>query len=393
MDTLPSIESGEQIRPPQPRKSTAARVAHFTTVHGPLDGRIFYRECRSLARAGYDVVIVAPGEGDATVDGVRIKTVAKPKNRFTRMFLTAAAVFRAALREDCAVYHFHDPELMPWGLWLRLLGKKVVYDAHEDFPKDIALKRWIPRLLRPPVAFATKHISRLTSQMLNATVVAVPSIAAGIAGRRTTIIYNYPVLDDIVKTSPRPWRERSRAAVYSGSITAIRGLREMMMAMWVDDMPPDAVLTLVGRFDDPALLETARRGSNWQRIDFVGWKEGAALWNLIGDAKVGVVTLHPTRTFVDSMPTKLFDYMALGLPVVASDFPAWREIVQSCRCGILVDPLDPNAIGRAIATLLRNPAEAEAMGGRGRDAIVSRYQWSAEARKLVALYDDLCAAK
>ena len=338
------------------------------------------------------MVIVAPGDGDRTIDGVRIKSVPKPKNRFERLFVTAPAVWRLALRERCAVYHFHDPELLPWGLMLRLLGKRVIYDAHEDVPKDIALKRWIPRSLRGPVAFAAKQLSRLTSRTLNATVVAVPSIASGIGARRTITIYNYPVLDDLAPFGSRPWRERSRPAVYSGGISIDRGLREMVAAMAVPEMPPGSKLTLAGKFDDPALLESESRSPGWERVDFVGWQEGNALWELIGDAKVGVVTLRPTPTFVDSLPTKLFEYMALGLPVVASDFPVWRAIVEPFGCGILVDPLDSTAIGRAIAWLLRNPDEAEAMGKRGREAALTRFQWKAEAKKLLELYADLCAA-
>jgi len=101
--------------------------------------------------------------------------------------------------------------------------------------------------------------------------------------------------------------------------------------------------------------------------------------------------LHPTAAFTESMPMKLFEYMALGLPVVASDFSAWRAIVETSRCGLLVDPLDARAIARAIGYLLEHPDEANAMGRRGRDAAMARYTWDSQADRLVALYDDLSA--
>jgi len=367
------------------------RVAHVTSVHGALDSRIYYRECRSLVRAGYDVTIVAPGAGDRTADGVRIKAVRQPKNRFQRMFVTAPAAVRVALRERAELYHLHDPELVPWGLALRMLGCRVVFDSHEDVPKDIELKTWIPRPLRRAASFAAAKFFQLTSRLLDATVVAVPSIAEGMGGRRVLTIYNYPVLEDLESMMLRPWSERSRAAIYFGSITEHRGLREMVSAMTIPDMPDGARLTLAGSFDDAAVFASAQTLPGWERTDFVGWQEGRALWELVGDAKVGLVTLHPTLTFPDGMPTKLFEYMALGLPVVASDFPAWRDIVSSCSCGILVNPLDPTAIGRAIAWLLRNPDDAAAMGERGRDAALRNYQWRTEATKLAALYADVCA--
>ena len=79
------------------------------------------------------------------------------------------------------------------------------------------------------------------------------------------------------------------------------------------------------------------------------------------------------------------------MPVVASDFTAWSDIVRSSNCGVLVDPLDARAIARAIGYVLRHPREAEGMGRRGREAVMARYGWEGEGAKLVALYADLCA--
>jgi glycosyltransferase involved in cell wall biosynthesis len=373
------------------RTNGGCRVAHLTSVHEALDSRIFYRECRSLARAGYDVVIIAPGAAEAVVDGVRIRALPLPKNRAQRVLLTGFAVLRAALRERADVYHLHDPELLACGVLLRLLGKRVVYDAHEDVPKDVAQKRYIPAPLRRPLAAIAAQASRALTRGLDGTVVAVPAIAKEVRGRRVVTVHNYPVLEDLLAIEPRPWAERSRAAIYLGYITESRGLWEMMAAMAL--LPPSARLTLAGRFDDPALAARASGAPQWSRIDYVGWVEGSALWQLAADAKIGVVTLHPTPTFLDSLPTKLFEYMALGLPVVASDFPQWRSIVEQSGCGVLVDPLDPASIAAAIAGLLEDPERSQAMGQRGRRAVIERFGWDAEARKLIALYADLCASR
>jgi glycosyltransferase involved in cell wall biosynthesis len=157
-------------------------------------------------------------------------------------------------------------------------------------------------------------------------------------------------------------------------------------------MPKDARLTLAGKFDDVSLEQRAQVDPAWSRVDYAGWTDEAALWRLMADAKVGVVTLHPTPAFIESMPMKLFEYMALGLPVVASDFPGWRAIVESSRCGLLVDPLDADAIAEAICYLLRHPDMAETMGRNGRQAVRSRFAWESEAGRLLALYAELCEA-
>lgn len=373
--------------PPKPR----ARVAHMTSVHAALDGRIFSRECRTLVRAGYDIVIIAPGGEDRIVDGVRIRAVPIPRNRAQRVLVTAPAVVRAALRERCDVYHFHDPELIPFGLLLRALGKRVIYDAHEDVPKDVASKRYIPRALRRPLAWLVGQVSRSCSRAFDATIIAVPSIAGSVRGHRV-VVHNYPVLEEMSRVPVRPWRSRRRAAIYAGSISDSRGLREMLEAMGSGAIPQGARLTLAGRFEDEALAQYAQADPGWARVDYAGWSDEAVLWRMMSDAKLGIVTLHPTPAFLDSMPMKLFEYMALGLPVVASDFPTWRSIVESSRCGLLVDPLDPRAIAQAIGYLLCHPDEAEQMGRNGRQAVMSRFAWESEAARLLELYADVCDA-
>jgi glycosyltransferase involved in cell wall biosynthesis len=207
------------------------------------------------------------------------------------------------------------------------------------------------------------------------------------------VVHNYPVLEDLLRTPVKGWGSRSRAAIYAGSISERRGLYEMIAAMSSAPIPPDARLTLVGKFDHDAQRERARFVAGWERVDFVGWADEPALWRLMADSKIGIVTLRPTPAFLDSMPMKLFEYMALGLPVVASDFPAWRAIVESSRCGLLVDPLDPRAIGDAVAYLLSHPDEAEEMGRNGRQAATSRFAWDREGERLVALYADLCSRR
>jgi glycosyltransferase involved in cell wall biosynthesis len=335
------------------------------------------------------VVIIAPGGTDRTVDGVRIRAVPVPRDRVQRLLATGPAVARAALRERCDVYHLHDPELLPLGVLLRMLGRRVIYDAHEDLPKDVAGKGYLPRALRRPAAWLAGHASRACTRAFDATVIAVPSIADSVRGHRV-VVHNYPVLDEMLRAPARPWNSRGRAAIYAGSISESRGLREMVAAMASPAMPQDARLTLAGRFDDAELERRAQGEPGWSRVDYAGWTDEATLWRLMADAKVGVVTLHPTPAFFESMPMKLFEYMALGLPVVASDFPGWRAIVESSRCGLLVDPMDVDAIAGAVAYLLRHPDAAEEMGRNGRHAVMSRFSWESEAEGLLALYARVC---
>ena len=121
------------------------RVAMLSSVHPPFDTRIFQKEARSLAAAGYDVTLVVPHERDEVVDGVRIVALPPAGSRLRRMLAAPSRVLRAALALRADVYHFHDPELIPVGLALKLLGKRVIYDIHEDVPKSILGKTYFRR--------------------------------------------------------------------------------------------------------------------------------------------------------------------------------------------------------------------------------------------------------
>ncbi len=126
-----------------------------------------------------------------------------------------------------------------------------------------------------------------------------------------------------------------------------------------------------------------------ERTDIRGWLHREQLVEVLAETRVGIVTLHPTPKYLDSYPTKLFEYMSAGLPVIASDFPQWRRFVEEAQCGVLVDPRDPEAIAEAMQWILEHPDEAAAMGARGREAVRDRYSWEQEAPKLLAFYEEL----
>lgn len=128
------------------------KVCILISVHLPFDIRIFHKEAKSLAKAGYDVTLVAQHDKDEIVDGIRIVPLPKPKSRLERMIRTVWMAYRKALKIDADVYHFHDPELMPVGLLLKRHGKRVIYDVHEDVRRQNLSKPYVPALLRQPIS-------------------------------------------------------------------------------------------------------------------------------------------------------------------------------------------------------------------------------------------------
>lgn len=362
------------------------KVAHLTSVHPPFDVRIFHKECRSLAAAGHEVVLVVPHDAHETRDGVRLHAVPKAQGRLQRALKTTWRVYRAAVTEDARVYHFHDPELIPVGLLLKLRGKRVVYDVHEDVPEDVLTKAYLHPLVRRAIAFAAGTLERVGAAVFDGVVTVTPGIARRFPANKTRLVQNFPVEGELGGPTTRPYAERPANALYVGVINAERGLPEILEAF--DRLAPEspARLSLAGSFSPPALEARLRAMPGWARVDFHGWQDRAGVRQLTEDARIGLVLFQPLPNHVEAQPNKLFEYMAAGLPVLASDFPRWRELVEGAGCGLLVDPADPGAIAGAITWLLDHPEEAEAMGRRGAAAVADRYNWTHEARTLVDLY-------
>jgi glycosyltransferase involved in cell wall biosynthesis len=368
------------------------KVVHMTSAHSVVDTRIFLKECRALSDAGYEVVLVGQHEADEEREGVRTRGVPRPRNRLDRMVGTSLRVLVRALGERAAIYHFHDPELIPAGILLRLVGKKVVYDAHENVSKQILGKPWIPKGLRRPVSRVIHCLELVGVRFFSGIVAATPAIAAQFPPRKTVVVQNFPILDELTKPNPTPYGERPPWIAYVGGISAVRGIGDMVTALGRLPNGSSIRLKLVGKFMPESLRGEIEALPGWSHVDYLGWQSRLEVAAVLDRSRIGLVLFHPHPNHIEAQPNKLFEYMSAGLPVIASDFPLWREIVLGASCGVVVDPLDPDAIADAIHWLLKNPVDAQHMGERGRKAVLETYNWVAEAQNLLRFYGEVLHA-
>jgi glycosyltransferase involved in cell wall biosynthesis len=376
------------------------KVAHITTVHSARDPRIFHKECRSLARAGFEVTVIGPYANDVTVEDVRIKAIQQEGSRLLRMTRTVRRAYQAARQENADIYHFHDPELLPVGWLLSAKGKAVIYDVHEDLPKDVLSKRYLPEWSRTLVSWIVSQIEETVSGKFSAVVAVTPAIAKRLRtiNPRTIVVHNYPYAEELLGAdSMSPWSDRRQSVAYVGGITVQRAIREMVSAMALLPGGLPATLELAGpEIPQEADSDALRRNPGWRRVRNHGFLDQPSTFRLLQNVRAGLVLFHPEPCHFESMPQKIFEYMGAGLPVIASDFPLWRKIIGGAGCGIFVDPQNPAQIARAIEYALTHPREAEEMGGRGRAAVAEKFNWKFEAQKLVALYQEIgsgiCAA-
>jgi glycosyltransferase involved in cell wall biosynthesis len=363
------------------------RAVHLAPAHVPFDTRVFHKEARSLVEAGYDVAIIAVHDRAEMVDGVEIIPLPRARSRFDRFVRNTLRAFRVARARRADVYHLHDPEMLPVGALLSLLGDRVIYDSHEDLPKLVRDRPWIPRSLRPAASAATAIFERLVMPLFVVVISAEDCGARRFPAGKTHLVRNYALPSELQCAVLSPFTNRERVAIFVGALSYQRGAVQMMQAIAaVQDL--GARLTLIGSMNVRGMEADLRSRPEWSVVDYLGVGDRETVWRELVSAQVGLVILQPTRKYAEgAVPVKLFEYMAAGLPVVASDFPALRDVVEDAGCGILVDPSDIDSIAKALRYLFENPSEAEAMGARGKAAVLGRYSWSSEAPALLGAYE------
>ena len=358
-------------------------ICILTSVHPALDVRIYHKEAQSLAAAGYKVFLLNKEREGIDEFGVTFVRVDLPSGRLKRFLLAPKRMVKAAKATGAEIFHFHDPELCGAGKKLLKYGT-VMYDVHEDVPKQILNKPWLPKWLRKISAFffnrwEKKCAKKFTGIIAATSVIEDVFVKAGC--KRIVTVNNYPKLAEFSHINT-PWNHRPHTIGYVGAISAVRGLREMLDML----CDTDASLLLAGRFNDEALEREAMAHPCWDRVRYLGFLDRVGVANFLQDIRVGLIPLHPIPNYVESVPVKLFEYMAAGVPVVCSDFPFWRALLEGTGCAVFVNPMDSNAIARAINALLLNSEGSERMGLAGQKAVRERFHWGIEEQKLLDFY-------
>lgn len=383
-----SLRQAERV----PRKSSdpirPIRICHFTTAHRSLKSRSFHRQCLPLSQAGADVRYVTPTT--KADDDISFVSVPCPKGRFRRA-LANPNLFRALIRQDADLYHFQDPELLPLALALKIaFGKRMIYDAYEDFPSMVRASLRIPRPLRQFAGKMTEALESLAARCFDGITTADPLTMrrfSRIGKSRKLVFHNFPNLDFF--PAPRAAAKRFDV-VYRGGISERAGTLVLLDAVRIlvtHSRSPR--LLLLGYFDNPAAEQNIRncirdRGLE-SFVEIRGPIDHEEMASSLSQARIGVCPLQRVPKFLMNIPVKVFEYWACGLPVVASDLPPIRPYFHSAAAGLLFEPGNATGMAHSIEWMLDHPACAQQMGENGRVAVVQRFNNHAEIHKLERL--------
>lgn len=364
----------------------------MTSAHRPFDIRIFHRECKSLMKDGYSVTLLVQHDTNETVDGIQIVAMPKVQSRFLRLFYLTLRIFAVALKEKADVYHFHDLELVPIGVLLKLFtNRKIIYDVHEDYGKQMLSKYSLPIIVRRSIALLIRKVEYLSSQFFDGIITATDDISINFNYHdRVISVTNFPVISNFLVSSNYDDNDGEEFnLIYIGGLSKVRGLSELVKALELINPCKKVKLTLCGEFDSNEFELEVTSLSGFQKTEFIGWLDHSAVRNLLMKSDAGIICFLPEPNHMNSMPNKLFEYMAAGIPVIASDFPLWQEIVLNSNCGLCVNPAKPQDIANAIQFLMEHRELGKEMGKNGRKAAFEKYNWENESKKLLELYDSV----
>lgn len=360
------------------------QIVHLTSVHSRYDTRVFLKECRSLAAVGHDVtLVVADGRGDERRDGVAIIDVGKPTSRINRMLRTVNRVFCAATALDADTYHLHDPELLRIALRLKSLrggSAKVVYDAHEDYVKQISIKSYLPRPLSVISAGLFGRFERYVAHRIDGVIVVMDQQirSFGKYAKRCAIVPNF------VDLSHFPQRvvnfDRARI-LHAGSLSDVRGLREMIKL--ADCMGARGDIAFAG----PLHRSTSEAGLGSAR--YLGVLGESDLLEEYARSNIGLILYRPVGQYGRATAVKVYEYMAASMPIIVPDHGDWPALVQRAKCGLAVNVDDVGQQISAVDFLLSNPRQAREMGRNGRDYALAHASWAVAFKAMAEMYESI----
>lgn len=364
------------------------KVCHITSIHGRYDPRIFHKQCVSLAKNNYDVTLVVNDDkSDEIVEGVKIiSTGSKPKNRAERFLKSRKLIFNRAIEVNADIYQLHDPDLLPMGNKLKRMGKKVIFDSHEDVPRQIIDKGWLPKPIRGIISKLYEIYEKNSVKKYNAVISVTPHIVERFKkiNKNAIMLTNYPIID---KDNENNKSNPELAICFAGGVGAHYHHEEIIRAM--ENI--EGLKYILAGPTHSNYINSLSALPAWNRVEFLGKIPYFQVKNIYKRSIAGMAVHYSNQVKVEGSlgGVKLFEFMEAKLPVICTDYRLWKEIIEGNNCGICVDPKSVKEIENAIRYIIDNPEKARVMGENGRRAVLEKYNWGTQEKVLLGLYEGM----
>ena len=377
--------------------STTANIVFITSGHSPFSSRLFSKELKSLQKKYPNLTIIAPfEEAKNFVDGIRIIGIKKYRSRYNRWSLLFS-LYRhtASLRPQ--IVHCHEPDslLVAYLLKKRFPEIKAIYDCHEFHPQSFTENFFIP-IKNIACTIIQKSENWLASKM--DAVITVNNLLVQRfkkCNKRVVLLPNYSRLNIFQKLRRKKeiLSEKEVQLIYVGQLEIDRGFFTMLSILKEINQSYSCTLTLIGKFLpfslEKELFRFASKHNLLDKIDYQGYLSHDDTVKKLINADIGLCLLKGKERYEWSEPIKYFEYAAAGLPVVMSDIPSHRLLIEKNKNGILVSGESPSEGKKVIKCMIEKPKEALKMAERGVEAFHKEYNWEAVEPRLFELYDCL----
>jgi len=379
------------------------KVCMVSIKHSSFDDRLYYKESRSLLKNGYEVHIISALSSITEKDNVQASDYFNlkreyvseiTKNTIFNRILALPLLFIKSLQAKADVYHCHEPETFFVILLIKLItGKKIIYDVYESYPDVVSMSNGFYKLILMTIL----HLEPLLCRFADGIITADSDIAKRYEkfNRPICTLYNYPCMDLFNESIPEDKLDSTEnVLIYVGGLSEERGILDLLKTInliYKKDIP--IKLLLVGRFSnrnfEKKCIEYVKSNGISDVVSFVGLISHTRIAEYIYCSDFGVVLLHLIPKFHKNIPTKQFEYMACGKPVIGSDLPPISKYINDAQCGILVNPNNTTQISDAIIFLIEHPEEAKKMGMNGMKAVHDKYNWEKQGHKLILFYHSI----
>lgn len=363
------------------------KICHITSTRQNSIPRLL-RESGTAVNMDLKPIIVALGSTFER-DGIDFIGVAPPKSRLERMLKTSRILVNEGIKTDAEIYQLHDPELLPYAMKLKRMGKKVIFDSHEFYARQIQVREYLPKPLRNIISSAYKayegHICRKLDAVLAVCTINGKDYFEN-RSKQTVFLENLPDIT-IFNDDDTEYKSREKNVIYIGALSDARGITNLIKAAAI----AETKLVLCGPFDSEEYRKTLEAMPEYKWVDYKGVLSRNEIANVLKTSGIGASTLRDVGQYfeIDTLPTKVYEYMALGLPVLISDTGYAKKLLSKDKFGVSTNPEDPEDMARNIKELISNPTASENMGKVGKQLVKTRFNWQEEEKKLIKLYNEL----